>query len=199
MKGLLLKDLKTLGAQAKVLFLLLAFYLVFSVAQRDYSMLSVMVSVFGAILPITALAYDERGKWERYALTMPISRRDLVLSKYLLGLLLLGGGFLLSVACQLLGGAGVLSAVVSALQSLSIGALMLSVTLLASFRFGVEKGRFVMMLAVFLPSAVVLSVGRLASAALWVERLLNLLPVIAAAALLLSAMMAVRIYAKREF
>lgn len=199
MKGLLLKDLKTLGAQAKVLFLLLAFYLVFSVAQRNYSMLSVMVSVFGAILPITALAYDERGKWERYALTMPISRRDLVLSKYLLGLLLLGGGFLLSVACQLLGGAGVLSAVVSALQSLSIGALMLSVTLLASFRFGVEKGRFVMMLAVFLPSAVVLSVGRLASAALWVERLLNLLPVIAAAALLLSAMMAVRIYAKREF
>lgn len=199
MKGLLLKDLKTLGAQAKVLFLLLAFYLVFSVAQRDYSMLSVMVSVFGAILPITALAYDERGKWERYALTMPISRRDLVLSKYLLGLLLLGGGFLLSVACQLLGGAGVLSAVVSALQSLSIGALMLSATLLASFRFGVEKGRFVMMLAVFLPSAVVLSVGRLASAALWVERLLNLLPVIAAAALLLSAMMAVRIYAKREF
>lgn len=199
MKGLLLKDLKTLGAQAKILFLLLAFYLVFSVAQRDYSMLSVMVSVFGAILPITALAYDERGKWERYALTMPISRRDLVLSKYLLGLLLLGGGFLLSVACQLLGGADVLSAVVSSLQSLSIGALMLSVTLLASFRFGVEKGRFVMMLAVFLPSAVVLSVGRLASAALWVERLLNLLPVIAAAALLLSAMMAVRIYAKREF
>lgn len=199
MKGLLLKDLKTLGAQAKILFLLLAFYLVFSVAQRDYSMLSVMVSVFGAILPITALAYDERGKWERYALTMPISRRDLVLSKYLLGLLLLGGGFLLSVACQLLGGAGVLSAVVSALQSLSIGALMLSVTLLASFRFGVEKGRFVMMIAVFLPSVVVLSVGSLASAALWVERLLNFLPVIAAAALLLSAMMAVRIYAKREF
>ncbi|NCB04941.1 MAG: ABC-2 transporter permease [Clostridia bacterium] len=199
MKGLLLKDLKTLGAQAKILFLLLAFYLVFSVAQRDYSMLSVMVSVFGAILPITALAYDERGKWERYALTMPISRRDLVLSKYLLGLLLLGGGFLLSVVCQLLGGTGVLSAVVSALQSLSIGALMLSVTLLASFRFGVEKGRFVMMLAVFLPSVVVLSVGRLASAALWVERLLNLLPVIAAAALLLSALTAVRIYAKREF
>lgn len=199
MKGLLLKDLKTLGAQAKILFLLLGFYLVFSVVQRDYSMLSVMVSVFGAILPITALAYDERGKWERYALTMPLSRRDLVLSKYLLGLLLLGGGFLLSVLCQLLGGGGVLSAVVSALQSLSIGVLMLAVTLLASFRFGVEKGRIVMMLAVFLPSVVVLSVGNLASATLWVERLLNLLPVIAAAALLLSAMTAVRIYAKREF
>lgn len=199
MKGLLLKDLKTLGAQAKILFLLLAFYLVFSVAQRDYSMISVMVSVFGAILPITALAYDERGKWERYALTMPISRRELVLSKYLLGLLLLGGGFLFSVVCQLLGGTDVLSAVVSALQSLSIGALMLSVTLLASFRFGVEKGRFVMMIAVFLPSVVLFSVGSLASASVWVMRLLNFLPVVAVAALLLSAMMAVRIYAKREF
>ena len=38
-----------------------------------------------SMLPYTALAYDERSRWDQMAAMMPYSARDVVLSKYLFG------------------------------------------------------------------------------------------------------------------
>ena len=45
-----------------------------------------------AMLPISALGYDERCKWERYALSMPLRKKDLFFSKLLLGVLAIASG-----------------------------------------------------------------------------------------------------------
>ena len=42
--------------------------------------------LFTIMIPMVAMSYDDKSKWDRYALTMPVSRRDMVLSKYLLAL-----------------------------------------------------------------------------------------------------------------
>ncbi|MEA4890523.1 MAG: ABC-2 transporter permease [Clostridiaceae bacterium] len=73
MKGLLLKDYYTLFKQAKIFILLI---LVFAVMPGE-SMTSFAV-VYAAMLPITALAYDERAKWDSLAAMMPYSVRNIV-------------------------------------------------------------------------------------------------------------------------
>ena len=45
------------------------------------------LSVFCAVLPLTTLSYDSQCGWEGYALTLPVSRRALALSRYLLALI----------------------------------------------------------------------------------------------------------------
>ena len=62
------------------LVLLVAFALI-----PGYSM-SAFAVMYAAMLPMTALAYDERSKWDTLAAMMPYSTGALVLSKYLLGI-----------------------------------------------------------------------------------------------------------------
>ena len=80
MKGLLLKDCFTLVKQMKIFLLII---IVFSLVP-GYSM-SAFAIVYSALLPMSALAYDERSKWDSLAAMMPYRPRDMVLSKYLLG------------------------------------------------------------------------------------------------------------------
>ena len=82
MKGLLLKDWYTLTRQLKFILAMLVFFSILP----GYSTVSFAL-VYAAMLPITALAYDERSKWDELAAMMPYSVRELVLSKYILGLL----------------------------------------------------------------------------------------------------------------
>ena len=80
MKGLLLKDLVNLGKQARSLLLILVFYFVFALFGEDRTIFGGIISILMFMMVITSLAYDERAKWDRYALTMPVSRSLMVLS-----------------------------------------------------------------------------------------------------------------------
>ena len=152
MNGLLMKDLLNLRQTIRVWNLLLALFIVIGFAQRSpiyiTSMLTVMV-----LLPVNALAYDETCKWDAYALTMPVTRRNLVLSKYLLALVGAGAMALLSTVCTLIMGA-VPDEVFSTIGLLlAAGLCMISILLPLLFRFGVQKGRMVMIVVVLLPVA----------------------------------------------
>ena len=149
MRGLIKKDLKSLLLQGKVLLVLLAFYIALfflSYNEGGVSLLSAMIAMLGVLLPITALGYDEKAQWDRYALTMPISRSMLVWSKYLLSLLIALCGALLLLALLLLQPAWDMQ------EGLSVAWSMLGVNLLLSaviypvyFKLGAEKGRYAMM------------------------------------------------------
>ena len=105
MKGLLMKDLLNLKQTIRVWALLLALFIVIGFAQQSPVYISSMLTVMVLLLPVNALAYDENCKWDAYALTMPVSRRDLALSKYLLALVGAGAMALLSAVCALMMGA----------------------------------------------------------------------------------------------
>ena len=76
MWGLIVKDLKNLKTQAKLFLVIAAVYLLFGIQSGNFMMLGGFAILLAAILPVTALAYDERSKWERYALTMPVTRHS---------------------------------------------------------------------------------------------------------------------------
>lgn len=145
MRALLLKDLYILKSTLRLLLAFLAMMIVVTFINKDPSFMSSYIVVLSAMLPITCIGLDERAKWDRYALAMPFSRRELVLSKYLLGLLLVVGATALTLGIIALTGtwAGQES-IIQALIFPMLGLVMMAVILPLSLRFGVEKGRIML-------------------------------------------------------
>jgi len=160
MKGLIIKDLFLLRKQGKILLLLAVFYTAFSIFTKNISMLGAVVAMMCVMMPITTLSYDEYCKWDRYALAMPVSGKMIVLSKYVLGLLLTLAGSILAcvfsvgivaVTGEKPFGEALLTIFCTSMASL----LFLSVILPILFKFGVEKGRILLMLVIFIPAALI--------------------------------------------
>lgn len=161
MRGLLIKDFIILKAQSRVMLVVFAFYVIMGIVGGNREMFGFIMIFLMIMLPITAMAYDERSKWDKYALTMPVSRQDLVINKYLLGLILAGTAFLLNIVLQLLAGAESMGEVFPLSLGLLGGALLiLAILLPLNFKFGVEKGRLLMMMVLFLPTAVIMIMAK---------------------------------------
>lgn len=167
MKGLLLKDLFVLQRQAKFYLLIVAALVVVSFFNPTMQVFVAMYFVlFGMMLPITAMAYDERSGWDKLALAMPVTRKKLVVGKYLLGGLLLVGA--IAVTALLKGIYGVVigwdAAIPQAVMMVTIGMLLgsvfLSVLLPVMFKVGTEKGRLVMMFMILIPIGVGILLGK---------------------------------------
>ena len=145
-KGLLLKDIYELWAQGKVLFLLIFVYLLAPLFVESTSMnsLASVAMLLCAMFPANSIGYDERSKWDRYALSMPVSKKQLHASKFLLGLLaIVSGAVVQAVPALLLGRYDILAAL-PLMMILALVYMAISLPLL--FRFGLEKGRMFFLL-----------------------------------------------------
>ena len=103
-KGLIYKDLFLLKeafpiAALAVLFLLFSITLGFA---GGFLALCIMLLVFAVKVVESTLIYDETDGWDSYVLTAPVSRKEIIRSKYLLQILFLAGAFLLSAVLLLL-------------------------------------------------------------------------------------------------
>ena len=90
MTGLLMKDLLNIKRTLLGMLGLMAIYgVVFSALMGDASsFLSSMLTVIFITVTVSSFSYDALVRWDRYALSLPVSRRDLVASKYLLAVVL---------------------------------------------------------------------------------------------------------------
>ena len=147
MKALILKDTYVIWRQMKYFLVMI---LLFSALPSGFN--NVFAVVYASMLPYTAMAYDERSKWNQMAAMMPYSTRDVVLGKYMFGWMCIDAAAVLSGLFQtvlsLMTDREVLpgTLVLSALGALCI----LAITLPLMFRLGVEKGRLAMFLVIFL-------------------------------------------------
>ena len=97
-KGLIYKDLFLIKeafpiAALAVLFLLFSITLGFT---GGFLALCIMLLVFAVKIVESTLIYDETDGCDSFVLTAPVSREEIVRSKYLLQILLLAGAFLIS-------------------------------------------------------------------------------------------------------
>ena len=144
MRGLLLKDWLVISKQAKVYFVLMAVFALMP-GMGIYSIF------FGALLPMTAFAYDERSRWDTMARMMPYSFLEMVAGKYLFGYLMVGGIVLLEMMVQILYcltginslsvGESMQGIWIPAVAALNVMALQMPVI----FWLGVEKTRIFLM------------------------------------------------------
>lgn len=203
MKGLLLKDWLMLYKKNRLMFALVLFYLLASSASGN-SFYGGFAILFLSVLPQTVLGLEERCKWNRYAIALPLTRRQIVLEKYLLALLGVGLGAALYLVFGFVGMVVTHRPVDLAplCPMLSVGLLFPAVNLPIVFRLGSEKARLWYLLIVgFLAAAagaflVLMEDASLSTGILSVLSWI-LLPV-CALLFALSALLSVRIYEKKE-
>ena len=192
MKALIQKDFYVIWKQMRIFVLVMV---LLSMVNSAFN--TVFLVVWCSMLPYTAMAYDERSHWNQMAAMMPYSRRDIVLSKYVLGWLCIAAAGVLCLALQAVSGifSGNAPSVLTLLASLCLGIICLDITLPAVLRFGVERGRMLFMVLIF---GVAVSVGALAE---MVDEfpslpipLMMLLPVAAAVATAVSIPLSIKLY-----
>jgi ABC-2 type transport system permease protein len=166
MKGLILKDLLNLKRYVRIVALLFVVYAVFFSLVDNGNGLGAMFALLGSMLVITTMSYDDLAKWDGYALAMPLSRRDVVLGKYLVMLLLCLAGAAVGALFDLLIGlfhhnlavgevalsSGLILCVALALNSLALPLL---------YKFGAEKARILLILCYLAPVILILGLGKL--------------------------------------
>ena len=199
-------DLFALWRINKILFIILPLYGVcYAFAGSEISFLSVMAVALGGMIAYNSIAYDERSGWNRFVLTTAYSRKDYVLSKYLLALTgILGGSVILvlsDTAAVLMGRVAPEERLLSGVPAVVVGTMLLiSIALPFSFRYGIEKARLLsyLMIGLLCGSAGLLTVFIHANVFSLDMVLINTaLPLVGAVLFILSASVSVQIYSRR--
>lgn len=152
MKGLILKDIYALWKYYKS-FVLVACAFLFLGVVSDRSLFYIpFANLFITILPIGFLSMDEKSGWSVFCDAMPVSRAQVVSSKYLLCLIFLLAEIAFSSVITLMTGFNMETFLVS-LVVCGCVLLTTAIMLLCAFAFGTDKGRYV---GIVLASAVTL-------------------------------------------
>ena len=209
MKGLLLKDWFVIWKQCRYLLFVPAVFLAVSALSDDSQFFAIFAFLLSAMYPMTVMGLDEQSKWERYALTMPFRRRDLVLSKYLLSfcsLFLYGVLYLLLVLLFNHDPEAMKVSVMLTSVGISIGILYSALAYPFLFKLGMEKGRiwYLILIVVVCGNGAALAamLGDEISLNLlltWMDCLLLILPLSALSLFGLSAFLSIKLYESREF
>ena len=195
MKALILKDLFCLRAQAKSVLLVLAVWLVISVTMGNGQFFSALSVIYVILLPMMSMSFDERAHWDSRALTMPVTRAQIVLGRY-------AAALLMGLAMLVMDGAEQLS---FCLGFFFAGVLMLSVGMPLMLKLGVEKARIAITLCYLIPFVLLLAAEKLGldweklASGLPDIPLLSLLAALSAAALAVFVLISVALYSKKEF
>ena len=203
MKGLIRKDLYMIWRYGRMLLLISAVFLGMSLVAEQNFFFVVYPVLFGGVLPVTLISYEERDGWNRYCDALPISRRTVVNERYVMTLLCFLALCLLTMAAQAAvaipqGRAAELVQLVCVLPGVGLlaPAFMIPVTL----RWGVEKGRLVYY--VFIGVAVTIGItaansisgmsGEIAGPGMWA------IPAAAAVLFAVSWLISIKLYETRE-
>ncbi len=207
MLGLIIKDLLVCKKSLRTILLLVAVFMVFGVTTDDSTFVMFITSIYFTMMVLTAFAYDAQAKWDAYGLTMPVTRSETVLAKYLLGLVLSVFGGVLSLVLTF----GVIiykqeafltgEILLTQLAMLGAALLMMSIFIPLIYRFGVEKARLVMIAVFVLPSVLLLffsKSGLPAPDGNVLRVLATLSPFLVVGLVVLSYLISVRIFTKKE-
>ena len=143
MKALLLKEFYVASKTCRSFLLVIVVFFALSFFGRNSQFFFLYPLTMVGMIPVTLLSYDERDGWDKYSLTLPCTRAQLVSAKYLIGLIFGGVVFLLVELLLLIGlsmgGNFDFLSMSSAL--LLMGLLGPSILMPFVFKFGSEKGR----------------------------------------------------------
>ena len=99
-KGLLKKDLYNLASYKTTLIIVVLFCGIAIIGTDAIYWGSVVIGIIVGMISLSTFSYDEMSKSNKYILTLPVTRKEIVLEKYVLaiGATILGGilGFIVT-------------------------------------------------------------------------------------------------------
>lgn len=209
MKGLLVKDFLNLKRYFRTVLLMVFFYVVLALTNGNISFISAMITLLFAMMAITSFSYDETAKWDKYGLSLPVTRKETVLSKYILSVLLIVMGSVLS----LIGGLiyGIVKNNLSIIELMRVTYAIFCAAILYNciivpliYKFGVEKLRLIMVAVFAIPFGIFAALSAVAGPIdiNSYESLANLLiyisPLLLIFFLYISLQISISIYQKKE-
>lgn len=164
MKSLILKDLYNIGNSVKSL---LFSFVVMAVAFIPTSNLSgyiIMCAIVCSMMISTTFAFDDYSKWTRYAMIMPVSKKDLVAGKFIVLIIFCMTGTLFGLVVSFMAGfamgkvtfdlAGIAELLFLAMVALAISLVIGSTSIPLIFKFGTEKARMLLVASLLIPAGV---------------------------------------------
>ncbi len=156
MTGLIWKDFLVMRKALKSYLSIMVLYAVMAYLNIfNYSFIITFIQVILMVLPISAFAYDEQAKWDRYAMSLPIGRSAVVMARYLFVLELAFVTFALGLAGTALlvisQAEDATEMLLTLIVSSTIGLLMPAILLPLSYKLGAERARPFLYAIIFIP------------------------------------------------
>lgn len=166
MRGLLEKDFRLLKGQKNFFLLILVITVLLSLNSEDNFAVTYLTFIAG-FLTISSFGYDDNGNCMPFLMTLPVSRKLYVKSKYVLGFLLtfIGwmAGMVISMVTAFLHKAPpTAEAVLFQLAWVFLWMILLAFVLPMLFKFGAEKGRMATLAMMLVFMAIVFALSKLA-------------------------------------
>jgi ABC-2 type transport system permease protein len=214
MYGFILKDILANRKYIYISFGIIPIYFVYGFLLNDMSFFLPFLMLFCTMFVLTSFTYDEMAGWNQYALTMPISRNEIIYAKYLLTFVLnlLAGvlAVLLNVILVFLVRQSLPTDFLLHIWLFTAAALVFNcIQLPIIIKLGPEKARFSLIAILFLPVIAFLGLSKLeafqglstsiAQLARYTDLLLILSPLLVILFIGISMQISVAIFRKKEF
>ena len=156
MTGLICKDLVLIKRSMGSTILILAFLVVLFSTMMGIAAGMAMIPIVFAMMILSTFILDDSTKWDAFALSTPMAKRRMVLSKYCTSmvLILMGATFsviVAGIALMLRGNVWSLEVTFTLLASVGVACCMNAFLLPLAYRFGAERARVVLMILIFVP------------------------------------------------
>lgn len=150
MRALIIKDLATMKKSLVLVTVLAVAIGYVGISQESLLMVAGLSVMIPIILSSISFGYDARSNFQQLAFSMPISRREYVLSKFFFAFVFGLAGAIAIFCARIAGGEGsVATALILSLAVLFITLLVLAVQLPFILRYGAEKGRLILVVTYF--------------------------------------------------
>lgn len=211
MKGILLKDSILIRKYCIFHFIVSLIFFIISITGSSAETSNLNFTYYAvamvSIIPITISAYDEQSKWNLYEAVLPVSRKQIVLEKYLLtALIVIPVSVIYSVILFAAKGGNLNEVLLNFTIMLLFGLISPCVILPIIYKFGYLKGRIINLIIIALLMAIA-SVSAIASinanqavySVFAGGFAVMILAAAAAVIFIISAAISVYIYNKKEF
>lgn len=147
MKGLLIKDFKLMLMQKSFFIIIIVVACLISISSQDPTFMIGFITLILSLFTVSTISYDEFDNGYPFLLTLPFSRKTYVLEKYVYGLILGTGAWIVSVIiCGLMlivqGKPVTSDMLIGAFVILPMFLVIESLMIPVHLRFGGEKGRY---------------------------------------------------------
>ena len=212
MLGLIKKDLLLLKSNLVYFFVIALIYSLLIVEGTFGISFILVLPIIAVIMFLSTFSYDDFNKWDAYAITLPVLRKNIIKSKYIATLIIILGSSLLGLLISLL-----ISVLPNQIFSLDIfieeflsailGAIIfISIMFPLIYKIGIEKARISVFVVVFGLLIIFNFLGGFIDFSGILDKLdyLNdvwfiVIPIIAMLFILVSYIITSRIYLKKEF
>lgn len=167
-------------------------------------MITMMISVLGLVSCFSSFSYDKQYRCDEYLAAMPVSRKQLVWSKYIfvlcLDLILAAAAFVLAAGYAVWAGEPLVELLAGVGSALVVTVLMQAILLPIVYIIGIDKARYVNIVIWMVPWVVIM---------LFRDRLpqiqkeqiimmLKIIPVIAVVLMVVSVCISVSVFRKKD-